>query len=73
MALLSVVSVTSEIVPTAVGARLGTVTAMVCWAVRLPSLAVTVTVAVPFATGVILTVPPDTLAVATPVLDDMAV
>ena len=39
----------------------------------LPSLAVTVTVAVPFVSAVILTVPPDTPTIATPGADDMAV
>ena len=46
---------------------------MVCVAVRLPSLAVTVTVAVPCATGVIVTVLLDTLTVALAVSDDTAV
>ena len=67
---------TGAMVPTAVGARLGavlTVTAMVCVAVRLPSLAVTVTVAVPSATGVTVTVLLDTLTVAFVVSDDTAV
>ena len=64
------------IVPTAVGARLGggfTTTPMVCVAVRLPSLAVTVTVACPIAFGVIVTIDPDTLTVALAVFDDTAV
>ena len=58
-------------VPTATGARLGTVTAMVCVPVSLPSLAPTVTVACPTATGVIVRVVPDSLAVVTPVSDDL--
>ena len=63
---------TGAIVPTATGARLATVTAIVCVPVSLPSLAVTVTVAVPAATGAIETVDPDTLAVALDVSDDTA-
>ena len=50
-----------------------TVTEIVCVAVRLPSLAVTVTVALPAATGVIVTVDPDTLTVAMLVLLELAV
>ena len=56
----------SQMVPTAVGVRLVTVIAMVCVAVTPSlSLAVTVTVADPGATGVIVTVlAVDTLTVA---------
>ena len=58
-------TVIAERVPTVVGARLVvTVTAMVCVALKAPSLAVTVIVADPAATPVMLTVDPDTLAVA---------
>ena len=70
------VTVCAEIVPTAVGALFGfgfTVTAMVCVALKLPSLAVTVIVALPAATGVILTVEPETLADAFPLSDEDAV
>ena len=66
-------NVTEGIVPTATGARLVTVIAMVCVAVKLRSLAVTVTVAVPGATGVIVTTAADMPTVATPVSDDTAV
>ena len=70
------VNMTGSIVPTAVGALLGaelTVTPMVCVAVRLPSLAVTVTVVPPTAPGVIVTTALDTLTVALEVSDDTAV
>ena len=53
--------------PTAVGARFAcafTVTEMVWVALKLPSLAVTVIVALPAATDVMLTLDPETLAVA---------
>ena len=66
-ALPPTVTVCAEMEPTAVGALFGfgsTVTAMVCVALKLPSLAVTVIVVLPAATGVILTLEPDTLAVA---------
>ena len=70
------VGVMGEIVPTATGARLGaavTKTAMVCVAVNpLVSRAVTVTVVVPSAFGVIATVLLDTLTVALEVSDDTA-
>ena len=75
-ALPPTVIVCAEIVPTAVGARFGcgfTVTAMVCVAVRLPSLAVTVIVAEPAATGVMLTLDPETLAVAFAPSEELAV
>ena len=64
------VTVCAEIEPTAVGALFGlglTVTEMVCVALSLlGSVAVTVIVALPAATGVMVTVDPDTLAVAFP-------
>ena len=67
----------AEIVPTAVGARFVTaavtVTEIVCVAVKLPSLAVTVMVALPAATGVIVTWAVDTLTVATLMLLELAV
>ena len=75
-ALPAAVNMTGSIVPTAVGALLGaelTVTPMVCVAVRLPSLAVTVTVVPPTAFGVIVTVALETLTVALAVSDDTAV
>ena len=50
-----------------------TVTEMLCVAVKLPSLAVTVIVALPAATGVMLTVEPDTLAVALLLSEEEAV
>ncbi len=67
----------SSMVPTASGARLGTVATKVCVA-ESPSgsEAVTVTVVVPLATAVTVTAPlnlPDRDAVATPGLDDVAV
>ena len=67
-----------EIEPTANGARLArvdasTVTAIVCIAVNVLSLAVTVTVALPALSGVIVTTAPDTLTVATLVLSEVAV
>ena len=67
---LPTVTVCDEIEPTAVGARFGwvaafTVTEMVCVALSLlGSVAVTVIVALPAATGVILTLEPETVAVA---------
>ena len=70
------VNMTGSIVPTRSGALLGTeltVTPMVCVAVKLPSLAVTVTVAPPTATGVIVTTALDTLTVTFVVSDDTAV
>ena len=61
---LPTVTVCAEIVPTAVGARLGcglTVTEMVCFTLVLfLPVAVTVIVAVPAATGVMVTVDPGT-------------
>ena len=66
----------SEIVPIAVGAWFGTVTvtSKLCDASRPPgSVAVTVTVAMPSATPVTVTAEPETLAVARPVSDDVAV
>ena len=75
-ALPPTVTVTALMVPTVVGARLDcfTVTAMFCVAVKpLGSRAVTVTVADPTATGVIVTVALDTLTVALAVSDDTAV
>ena len=72
-ALPPTVTVCAEIVPTAVGALFGfgfTVTAMVCVALKLPSLAVTVIVAVPAATGLIFTVEPETLVEAFPLSDE---
>ena len=65
--------VCAAIEPTAVGAWL-TLTAMVCVAVEpCPSSAVTDTVAVPAAIGVMVTVDPEMLAFATPASDDEAV
>ena len=74
-ALPAVVSMTALIVPTAVGALLDCpiVTLMACVAVKLPSRAVTVTVADPVATAVIVTVLLDTLTVALVISDDTAV
>ena len=67
-------SVIAEMVPTVVGARLVvTVTAMVCVALKAPSLAVTVMVAEPAATPLMLTVDPDTLAVAFELSEELAV
>ena len=71
-------SVCAEIVPTVVGARFvpvaaATVAAIVCVAVKLPSLAVTVIVAFPAPTGVMVTCVFDTLAVTTAVLLELAV
>ena len=69
------VTVCPEMEPTAVGGRFAcafTVTEMLCVAVALlGSVAVTVIVALPAATGVMLTVEPDTPAV-TFVLSDVA-
>ena len=65
----------SGIVSAASGARFAavTVTMKVCVALRPPgSVAVTVTVALPGATPVTLTTPPETLTVATPVALDAA-
>ena len=61
------------IVPTAIGARLGTVTTKLCSA-ESPSVsvAVTVTVTVPFATALAVTMPPDTETLATAGRDDVA-
>ena len=70
------VTVCAEIVPTAVGARFAcafTVTEILCVALRLPSLAVTVIVALPAATGVIVTVELDTLTVAFALSEVLAV
>ena len=60
--------------PTFVGARLATtVMEMVCVAVKLPSLAVTVIVGLPAALGVIVTIEPDTVAVALLVAEELTV
>ena len=78
-ALPPTVTVCADIVPTAVGARFGcvaafTVTEMVCVALALlGSVAVTVIVALPAATGVILTLEPETLAVALLTSEELAV
>ena len=78
-ALPPTVTVCADIVPTAVGARFGcvaafTVTEIVCVALSLlGSVAVTVIVAEPSATGVIVTVDPDTLAVALALSEELAV
>ena len=67
------VNLRAGIVPSATGERLGTVTSNDSVAVALSgSLAVTVTVALPFARGVIVSVEPETLAVATLVFDEEA-
>ena len=72
--LLPVVNVCAEIVPDFTGALfVCTVTAMVCVAVRAPSLAVTVMVADPAATPVTLTVDPDTVTVAFVLSEELAV
>ena len=67
-ALPPTVTVCPEIVPTAIGALFGLgliVTEMVCVALNPSgSEAVTVTVALPAATGVMVTLEPETLAVA---------
>ena len=61
-------------VPTVVGALFAcTVTAMVCVAVAAPSLAVTVTVALPTVLGVIVTVESDTLTAALLAAEEVAV
>ena len=74
---LPTVTVCAEIDPTAVGARLAcafTVTEMVCVALKPSgSEAVTVIVALPAATGVMLTVEPETLAVALLLSEEAAV
>ena len=76
---LPTVTVCAEMEPTAVGARFGcvaafTVTEMVCVALSLlGSVAVTVIVALPAATGLMLTVDPDTLAVALALSEELAV
>ena len=74
---LPTVTVCAEIEPTAVGALFGlgfTVTEMVCVALALlGSDAVTVTVAEPAATGLMLTLDPETLAVALPTSEEEAV
>ena len=73
------VTVCADIVPTAVGARFVcvaafTVTEMVWVALSLlGSVAVTVIVALPAATGVILTLEPETLAVALALSEEEAV
>ena len=71
------VTVCAEMEPTAVGALFGlglTVTEMVWVALALlGSEAVTVTVALPSDTGLMLTVEPDTLAVALALSDELAV
>ena len=62
-----------SIEPSATGARLGTVTVNSCVAVRPSvSVAVTDTVAVPFATAVTVSASPDTATPATSVADDSA-
>ena len=77
-ALLPTVTVCAEMEPTAVGARFVcvaafTVTEMVWVALKLPSLAVTVIVALPAATGVMLTLEPETLVEAFPLSDELDV
>ena len=76
-ALPPTVTVCVEIEPTAVGALFGfgfTVTEMVCVALALlGSEAVTVIVAEPAATGVMLTLDPETLAVAFAPSEELAV
>ena len=68
------VTVCAGMVPSAVGARLSnTVTEIGCVTVKPPSLAVTVTVALPAATGLIVTVDPDILAVALPTAEEVTV
>ena len=67
-------TVCAEMVLLTVGARFAvTVTAMVCVALKLPSLAVTVIVALPAAAPVMLTVDPDTRTVALLIADELAV
>ena len=74
---LPTVTVWEDMEPTAVGARLAwafTVTEMLCVAVALlVSEAVTVIVALPAAAGVMLTVEPETLAVALLLSEEEAV
>ena len=71
--LVLAVIVCAGMAPADVGARF-TVTAMVCVALEpCPSSAVTVIVAVPPATGVIVTVAPDTPTVALLVAAELAV
>ena len=76
-ALPPTVTVCAEMEPTAVGALFGlglTVTEMVCVALALlGSEAVTVIVALPAATGVMVTVESETLAVALPTSEELAV
>ena len=71
------VTVCPEMEPTAVGGRFAcafTVTEMVCVALALlGSVAVTVIVALPAATGVMLTLEPETLAVALLTSEELAV
>ena len=70
----STASSTTGKVPTAAGARLGTVTAKPCWALKPPpSVAVTVTVAEPALTPTTVTVLPVTEPVATPAFDEPTV
>ena len=72
-------TITAEVPPTSVGARFGcvaafTVTEIDCVALKLPgSVAVTVIVAEPAATGVMLTLEPDTLTVAFVSSEELAV
>ena len=62
--------VCAGIVPSANGARLGTVTWKLCAAVRPPgSVAVTVTAIVPFATATTVTISPVTDTTTPPVSD----
>ena len=74
---LPTVTVCAEMEPTAVGALFGlglTVTEMVCVALNPSgSEAVTVTVALPWDTGLMVTVEPDTLAVALALSEELAV
>ena len=71
------VTVCAEIEPTVVGALFGlglTVTEMVCVALALlGSVAVTVIVAEPWETGLMLTLEPETLAVALALSEEEAV
>ena len=68
------VTVCAVIVPTGTGGRLSnTVTAMGCWGlVAAPSLAVTLTVALPAATPVMVTIDPVTLTVALLTAEEVA-
>ena len=76
-ALPPTVTVCAEMEPTDVGALFGlglTVTEMVCVALALlGSVAVTVIVALPAATGLMLTLEPETLAVALALSEELAV